>query len=515
MLGNKGYKWLDNLKLGFGGTKSEMQRLLKEATKISGVKYNIDNLADVYEAVHVIQKEIGITGTTAKEAEETLTGSLSAMTASFQNLIGNIAIGNGTIKQDVIALIKTIGTFVFGNLLPMLGNIISAVPPLIIEFIKAAIPQMMNLGKNLINSIGQGFLTGIPNFIITIAESFYDIVFIITEYRSELVEQGGKLIDSIVQGVKLYLPVIVEAVKEAITIFIYTIVDYLPVIVEQGVEMISKLAKGIWDALPTIINAITDILSHVIGLIIEHFPEPVEQGIKIIGNLAKGIWDNLPHIITTIANLLFQILSKIFSHLPKFLEMGLKIIGHMAIGIIRAIPGLVGKLPQVISSILGVFARLPLLLFDIGKNLIRGLWNGIKSVGSWIRSKVSGFVSGIVGGIKSFFGIHSPSRLMKNEVGKFIPMGLAIGIEDNLKPVSRAMDEMGEIATREFNSGISFGTNLLNKAKAYASSGMVSMKDELQVEANIDVNIGGHDLTRVTQILGREKEKQDEFEYAY
>lgn len=509
------YTMLDNLKLGFGGTKTEMQRLLKEATKFSGVKYNIDNLGDVYEAIHVIQKEIGITGTTAKEANETLTGSLSAMTASFQNLIGNIAIGNGTIKQDMMALGQTIGTFVFGNLLPMLGNIISAIPPLIIEFITVALPQMIQAGSSLISFISQGVTTGLPNFLFNFSTFIQNILLKITEALPSFLDGAVQWISSMVDGILSQVPAFITIIGNLINEGLKFIMDNYPEFLSKGVDLILNIIDGIIKSIPNIVSSILKVMQNLLKTIQEKFPEYVRKGIEIIVKLASGLLDRLPYIISTLGNIIGQLLSFIGKNLPKFLATGLKILGELGIGLIRALPGLLGKIPGILKAILGVFKQLPGMLFNVGKDLITGLWNGIKSVGSWIKDQIGGFVDGIVGGIKSFFGINSPSRLMADEVGKFLPMGLAVGIENNLKPVSKAMDEMGEIATREFNSDISFGTNLLNKAKAYATSGMVSMKDELQVEANIDVNLGGHDLTRITQILGKEKDKQDEFEYAY
>ena len=157
------YTMLDNLKLGYGGTKTEMQRLLADATKLSGVEYNIDNLDDVYNAIHVIQKEIGITGTTALEAEETIQGSFNAMKSAFTNVLGALAIGEnlgGALK----GLAETMSTFLFDNLLPMVGEIITALPGAILTFIQAAGPAFMENGAELISSLANGVTEGIPSF---------------------------------------------------------------------------------------------------------------------------------------------------------------------------------------------------------------------------------------------------------------------------------------------------------------------------------------------------------------
>ncbi len=396
------YTMLDNLKLGYGGTKTEMERLLADAQKLTGVKYNIDNLADVYEAIHVIQKELGITGTTALEAEETIQGSFNAMKSAFTNVLGALAIGEnlgGALK----GLAETASTFLFGNLLPMLGNIISALPGAILTFIQAAGPAFMESGGELFSNLVNGIVTGIPLVFETLATMMSEIV---------------------------------TWVKEQ-----------LPTILENGVEFISNFATGIFDGAPSVIDNIGEILNSVLTAIFDALPMILESGMEIISNLAKGIWDNLPTIISTMFDLLGSLIRKIGEHLPEFLAKGIELVAEMAVGLVQAIPDIVAKVPELIGAIIGGIGDLIGDFVDIGADLVRGLWEGILSVKDWILDKISGFVSSITDGIKSFFGISSPSKLMADDVGRWLPIGLAEGIEDNIKPVSKAMKLLGEEAS--------------------------------------------------------------------
>ena len=151
------YTMLDNLKLGYGGTKSEMERLLADAEKLSGVHYDIDNLGDVYSAIHVIQEELNITGTAANEAGNTLTGSLAAVKASYQNFVGSLAIGEN-IQQPLNDLVNSISNFAFNNLIPMLGTIVKALPGAIVQFIREGIPMLLTGISKLVTDIANSVL---------------------------------------------------------------------------------------------------------------------------------------------------------------------------------------------------------------------------------------------------------------------------------------------------------------------------------------------------------------------
>lgn len=403
------YTMLDNLKLGYGGTKTEMERLLKDAQELTGVEYDIDNLDDVFMAVHAIQEEIGITGTTALEAEKTIQGSFNAMKSSFTNVLGALAIGEG-LDESLKALAETLSTFLFDNLIPMVINIISTLPGAIVTFIQAAAPAFMEGGGELIKTLANGIVTGVPLFFETMAEFMSNVVTWIQEQ--------------------------------------------LPTILSEGVAFITEFATGIFDGAPGVIDNIGEILNNVLTAIFDALPMILESGMEIISNLAKGIWNNLPEIITTLVNLLSSLIRKISEHLPEFLAKGIELVAKMAVGLVQAIPDIVAKVPQLISAIVKGMASLIGDFVTVGADIVKGLWKGINSVKDWILGKISGFVSSITSGIKSFFGINSPSKLMADEVGKWIPAGLAEGIEDNIKPVSKAMEKLGELTTGTLESQI-------------------------------------------------------------
>lgn len=453
------YTMLDNLKLGYGGTKTEVERLLKDAQKLTGVKYNIDNLDDVFMAVHAIQQEIGITGTTALEAEETIEGSLNAMKAAFTNTLGALAIGEN-VAGSFTALAQTISTFIFGNLLPMIGTIFKSLPTAIIAFIQAAIPLLVTEGGNLIKQLGTGIVNAIPQFLTQVQILMTKLIFWLREQFPTILQNGVEMIVNFANGFFEGLPSVLSNIGQILNQVLVAIFAAAPAILDAGYQLIAGLAQGLWNNFPEIMTRITDIMAGLLQTILERYPDYFRKGWEIIGKLAQGLWNNLPEIITTIGNILANLITRVGGYLPKFLTMGLNLIGEMALGLIKAIPGIVAKIPQIINALVNSFSKVRGKFRTIGADLIKGLWAGIDSVRAWIGSKIDGFMNGIIGGIKGFFGIKSPSTVMEKQVGKWLPLGLAEGIEKNTRPVTKAMSDLATMTTGNLQSEIAISSSV-------------------------------------------------------
>ena len=441
------YTMLDNLKLGYGGTKKEMERLLKDAQKITGVKYDINNLNDVYEAIHVIQGELDITGTTAKEASTTLTGSFNAMKASFQDVLGALALGEG-LEPALQGLASTVSTFLFGNLIPMIGNILAQLPGMLITFVQIALPQFVQMGTDMINSLASGFDFGMDGFWANFSEM---INVFLTDYLPQFLETGVSLITELTNGLISALPNVITGMGEILDTMLVICFDALPKILQAGYDIIKNLAMGIWNNLPAITKSIVDVLDKLLRTILDNLPQFLEKGIELIGRMAMGIWNNLPQIISTLTNLLIALIRKIGEYLPQFLQKGVELIGKMLAGIVQKAPELIAKLPAIIVQILASIGRFTAEFVSMGGQLLMGLARGIAgAVGNVIKAAVNA-CKGVVSKIKSFFGIHSPSRVFA-KIGEFLDLGLAAGIEDNIKPVQNAMEEVAKETQRSFTS---------------------------------------------------------------
>lgn len=316
------YTMLDNLKLGYGGTKEEMQRLIDDANALNAAQgkytnYSIESYADIVSAIHDVQVEMGIYGTTADEASTTIQGSVSSMKAAWGNLLVGIADDNANFK--------------------------------------------------------------------TLTEQFVD----------SLVTVGENIIPRI--------NIIIQGLTQLIT-----------------------------EASQTIIPLAVQIL-------LENLPSIVAAGMDLIIALVSGILDNIDMLIDCVLEMVDVIVDKLIDNLPKLIDGGIRLIAALANGLICAIPNLVSKIPQIISSIVkGLISGIP-AIFDVGKNIVEGLWNGIKSMGSWVSGKVKDFFGGIVGGVKDFLGIHSPSKVFAG-IGGFMAEGLGEGFDDQFKSVKKDIE---------------------------------------------------------------------------
>lgn len=401
------YTMLDNLKLGYGGTKTEMERLLADAQKLTGVKYDINNLNDVYQAIHVIQEEMGITGTTAKEASETLEGSMAAAKAAWDNFMN----GSGDADQlaDAFAtaadnIVKNLAEIIprFAETLPALaGAIVSQIPGLA----AAIVPAVLSAGQSILEQ-ARDAVTAFD--FVAAAE---DVVQKITDFISSdgLGSFLGCLVDiftGIVNGISSMLPVLLPALVELIAYTVTTLIDQLPALLECALQLIIGLADGLLAALPVLVAALPEIINSVVSFLVAAAPQILQAGITLLLALIEAI----PVIVPQIVAALPQIITAIIN-------------------------GLIAAGPQVLASAQEVWgqitAAVPQLIADIGAavpEIINGIVNGLAAGASAVWDAACQLGSNILGGIKSFLGINSPSTVMA-EQGNYIIQGLLNGLE--------------------------------------------------------------------------------------
>lgn len=339
------YTMLDNLKLGYGGTKTEMERLLADAQKITGIKYDINNLSDVYEAIHVIQGELGITGTTAKEASETLQGSFSAMKASWNNFLS----GAGDLSQVVDTATDVVKNVV---------RIVNEAIPDIVSSISKSLPELLELGGEILQQLIQGIITYLP----------------------ELMNSAGQILSSLAQGIIQTLPQLLPVVLQILQTLITNLTNSLPQIIQVGFQVILQLATGIAQMLPTLIpEAVNCIVTLVEGLL-DNIDQLIDAGIQLIIGLAEGLINALPTLIEKIPVIIEKLINAIVRNLPKIVETGIKLVVMLAKGLIQAIPQLLSKIPEIIGAIVKGLGEGVSKVAEVGKNIIQGLWNGISNM---------------------------------------------------------------------------------------------------------------------------------------
>ena len=393
------YTMLDNLKLGYGGTKSEMERLLSDAQKISGVKYDISNLNDVYQAIHVVQGELGITGTTAKEASTTIQGSVSAMKSAWQNMLTGIADDNADFDGLINNLVDSIVT-AGKNILPRVETIIDGVIELVMsttEIIIDDLPQIIETGRGMIS----GLLQGIQEMLQELASSAFLII------------------------------------QELVT----SLLESLPQLLQMGIDLLTELINGISQTLPQLIPVMVEAVAGIAETLIDNIDTIVDAGINLIIGLADGLIAALPKLIERAPVIIDKLVTKLTDPdmIGRIIQAAGRLISELAIGLIQAIPKLLANIPQIINSIAKGLLNGIADLRDVGKNLLKGLWEGMSGIKDWLWDKVKGMLNGLTDKIKGFFGIHSPSTLFKNEIGENLALGLGEGFTDTMKNVSNDM----------------------------------------------------------------------------
>ena len=338
------YTMLDNLKLGYGGTQAEMQRLLTDAEKLSGVHYELGNLADMYSAIHVIQTEMDITGTTAKEAAITLTGSFAAMKAATQNVLGDWSTG-ADLTAPMQALADTARTFLQGNLLPMIGNVLAGIP----QLVYGLVPEVLQTGTELVSSLAAGFAQGIPAFLSTALPQ-------LLSFTEELRANAGQFVDA-------------------------------------GLNCITQLLNGLIAGLPQLISYVPDIIINIAGIINDNMPKILAQGVSIIVHLIAGIIQAVPSLLANWKKILQAVLSVISA--INWLNIGKNILTSVANGVKSMGSSMLTAFKGGFSSALSWIKSLPSQAVKWGKNLIQSFIKGLTGKGNMVSNAATAVTAGI------------------------------------------------------------------------------------------------------------------------
>lgn len=362
------YTMLDNLKLGYGGTKTEMERLVAEAAAMTEEQEKLNVAVDagdlsfgnIVNAISVVQQHLGIAGTTATEAATTIEGSAKAMKSAWQNLVTGMANENLDLSALIENFVESIQTFLDDNLIPR---------------IQTMIPRMVEALTQLI----------------------------------------GAMTPYIAPALQMLLPVIVQG--------------------------ISALVSGIVQALPAVVSAISDVIPMIVDQLVTLLPQITASGVEIIAALVSGIGENLPALIPAAVDAIIEVASTLVANVDKIILAAGDLMAGLIRGLIEALPRVLYRLPEIIIAITSGLLKGVGSIIDVGVQLIRGLFEGIKNAGTWLYNKLRGWVSDVLGWVKRLFGIHSPSTVFADEIGKFIPPGITVGVKEAMP---RALRDMGQ-----------------------------------------------------------------------
>lgn len=415
------FTMLDNLKLGYGGTKEEMERLLEDAEKIKASQgevadYSIDSYADIVEAIHTVQDEMGIAGTTAKEASTTIQGSLGMVKAAWENVL--TAMGEGDtdkLFENMKALTDSVKTFL-DNLVPVIVKSLDGIAMLVGHTISALAEQLPELLGALLPAI----ISMVEEVLSVITELMPDIVSIIVENLPMLLDAGMSIILALINGLAYAMPDLIPAMIEAVVSMVYVILDNLPLFIDAAVDLIIGLAEGLMEALPILLETAPQIIERLTSELIGNAEMLISAALQVVMVLVDGVVRNLPLVIQAAIQIIASLVSGIAKSLPKIVEA--------AGSLIRTFIDTVGKIKWG----------------DIGKNILRGIANGIRNGISIIKDAIHAMATDAFESAKNFFGIHSPSTLFEKFIGWMLPRGTAKGIEEETPTAVSAIEDMAD-----------------------------------------------------------------------
>ena len=610
------YTMLDNLKLGYGGTKEEMQRLLKDAEKISGIKYDISSFADVTQAIHVMQEEMGIAGTTAKEAAGTIQGSFGMLKGAWSNLLVGFSDPSADLQSLINNVFESATTFAgnlvpritqvfqgiataFKTLVPMLAgeipNLFNQVLPALVDGavalvdgLVAALPGIMSAIQAVLPGLIQGvnqILSGLIDALIAALPMLIDgcmllvdgligaLPQIITAIVAALPTLIPQLIDAVVNIIMMLVtmfPQIIQPIIDALPTIIVAIVDALvsnlPVLIQGCVQLIGALAAALpqvvgalwtaigqifvllgqkilgffepvktavsnawqamgnvpglsslktmieqvwaaimshirtvlsaissvvstaWNAIKNVISTVLNAVKNVISTAWNAIKTIVSNVMKLISSVLKGDWEGVKSAISNILNAIKSVITSVWNGIKSVISSvlnGIKsVVSSVWNGIKSVISSALNSTKSIISSVwngikstissvingvkstvksgfndvknnaVSILKSIPGKVASVGMDIVRGIGNGITSGIGWIKSKITAFVGDVTSFIKKLFKIASPSKLMRDEVGRYIAEGVAVGIQENTSAATAAMKQLGDDVVAQAKANI-------------------------------------------------------------
>ena len=483
------YTMLDNLKLGYGGTKTEMERLLADAEKLTGVKYDINNLNDVYQAIHAVQEEMGITGTTAKEAASTLEGSMASAKAAWDNFMN----GSGDADQlaDAFAtaadnIVKNLAEIIprFAETLPALGGaIIAQIPGLVAAIVPAVLSAGQSVLKQLQDAVLDFDFAGTADKVVQMITGFIE-----GDGLGSLLDTLVTIFTGIVNGISSMLPSLLPALIELISYVVTSLLDQLPAILDCALELILGLAQGILAALPVLIEALPEVISSIVEFLISAVPQIIDAGIELL----MALVDALPVIIDALVDALPQIIratvTALIAAAPQIAKAGIKLLGAL----IEAIPVIVVELaeavPDIVAAIIDVLAELPGLIGEVFAEIVTDLveW------GQQMLSNASMAMSNMLSQVNSIIQ-ELPGKIwthLVNAVNKVIAWGqqmvsnASTAASNMLSKVSGIIQELpGKIWTHlvnTVNKVVAWGQQMVSNASTATSNMLSKVSSTLQ-----------------------------------
>ena len=471
------YTMLDNLKLGYGGTKTEMERLLADAEKLTGVKYDINNLSDVYKAIHAIQENLGITGTTAKEAATTIEGSMNSAKAAWDNFLAGTATAEEFADAFGVAaenIIKNLGEIV-PRLAATIPVVVSEIYRMFVEEFNDKGDQLFETGSQIIVDILNGIIGALPQIATITVSIGKTLIAAIEENAPQLLTSGANMLKSFAQGIAQQLPQLVPKAVQMVITLADSVISNIPTIVQAGISLLKGLAQGIVNSLPLLITEGPRLINDFANAIYSGIGNLILTGLQMIQSLAKGLWENRGLILENAGQILLAIinvfsLSSLFSlgqNLVKSLSSGLKSMGgNISVAgrelLSKLVNGIKSLATHPVETLKGIATNAMNAIRNVnwgsvGKHIIDGIISGLKAAAGKLVEAAANAATNALDWVKNKLGIHSPSTVFRDQVGKMMALGIGVGFEKN-------------IPLKSMNVGLQKAVNSLKKDVIFTTS---------------------------------------------
>lgn len=409
------FNYIDNLNLGIKGT----QEGFLEAAHNAG--YMVDDVkeltsSDILDILEKTANQYGVLGKTAEEAMKTIQGSTKATKSAWTNLVTGVADDNADFDKLVNDFVDSVSAML-DNLIPRiliaiegLGELI----PKLIEILMNHLPEIITTGQNILNALLKGIVENIPQMTSTVTQVILSLV--------------------------------------------NFIIQNLPMILQAGITILLELIKGITQALPDLIPTMVQVIMDMVNILLDNIDEIIECGIELLVALTEGIMNALPELMSRLPEIIIKIVSKLIELSPQLLSAALRIILALAEGLIKYVPEMISRIPQIIKSMVNAFKQGVSDFGNVGKNLMNGLWHGIKNTWNDLKSKVEDLGKGIVKKFKNVFGIHSPSKLFRDEIGKNLILGVGVAFEKDDDLINKQISDFGDDVYKKMQGAVNMET---------------------------------------------------------
>ena len=433
------YTMMDNLGVAMNATTLEAYRVSQGMDTAFSKMSNAEKaeLAMKYFFENTTQ----YAGNFEREASETITGSIGQLTAAVQTWVA----GLGNSEADITVLTQNIvNAFqsVVANVVPVVENIVATIPTVLATLMPAInqlMPMLLTIGADVINTMLEGITSALPALVAAARPIISVLVTGVVKNLGPILKTGMEILLSLIDGITETLPDLIPMAVEVIETVIEGLVDNLPKIIETGINVLASLIQGLTNAIPKLVAFLPRIIQTITQTLTQKLPQIIQMGITTLSSLIQGLTNALPQLIQMLPTIITTFVSTITKNLPQIIQMGVQILVSLVEGIVSSVGNLASAGWEIIKTLVGTLASLPSEMWDIGKEVVSGIWEGISDSYTWIKNKIKGWVGNVTKFIKNLFGIHSPSTVMRDEVGKYLALGIGEGFTDEMKYVAKNM----------------------------------------------------------------------------